>query len=156
MGGLNAAIQLQYAGIPFVVLEKNAGVGGTWFENRYPGCRVDTPSLSYTNLFGLDYEFPYAFCPQSVNEQYFNWVADHFDIRRSIEFNTEVKSVVWDEEAKSWEIRRSSRVAPASGRSTPSSPLWGSSRTRIFPTSPGWRTLQARRSTPRGGHPMWM
>ena len=104
MGGLNAAIQLQYAGIPFVVLEKNAGVGGTWFENRYPGCRVDTPSLSYTNLFGLDYEFPYAFCPQSVNEQYFNWVADHFAIRKSIEFNTEVKSVVWDEEAKLWEI----------------------------------------------------
>ena len=43
LGGLNAAIQLKRAGIPFTVIEKNADVGGTWCENRYPGCRVDTP-----------------------------------------------------------------------------------------------------------------
>ena len=50
LGGLNAALQLKRAGIPYTVIEKNADVGGTWFENRYPGCRVDTQSRSYTNL----------------------------------------------------------------------------------------------------------
>ena len=46
MGGLNAAAQLKHAGISFTVIEKNPGVGGTWFENRYPGARVDSPSRS--------------------------------------------------------------------------------------------------------------
>ena len=43
MSGLYAGIQLQQAGIPFVILEKNDAVGGTWYENIYPGCGVDTP-----------------------------------------------------------------------------------------------------------------
>ena len=47
MGGLNAALQLREAGFPFTVIEKNAGVGGTWWENRYPGARLDTGSRSY-------------------------------------------------------------------------------------------------------------
>ena len=62
MGGLNAALQLRQAGFPFTVLEKNAGVGGTWWENRYPGARVDTPSRSYTHLFGVDFPYPNPFC----------------------------------------------------------------------------------------------
>ena len=45
LGGLNAAIQLKRAGIPFTVVEKNPDVGGTWWENRYPGCRVDTRAV---------------------------------------------------------------------------------------------------------------
>ncbi|HEX4821943.1 MAG TPA: NAD(P)-binding protein, partial [Acidimicrobiales bacterium] len=47
MSGLVAAHRLQQAGVPYVVLEKNADVGGTWFENRYPGCRVDVPNHFY-------------------------------------------------------------------------------------------------------------
>jgi 4-hydroxyacetophenone monooxygenase len=43
LSGLNAAVHLKRAGIPFVVFEKNPEVGGTWFENRYPGARVDSP-----------------------------------------------------------------------------------------------------------------
>ena len=54
MGGLNAAVQLKHAGIPFTVLEKNSSVGGTWYENRYPGARVDTPSRIYTHVFGAE------------------------------------------------------------------------------------------------------
>ena len=105
MGGLNAAVQLKHAGIPFTVLEKNAGVGGTWFENRYPGVRVDSPSRTYTHTYGVDFPFPNPFCPQSENEKYFNWVADTFDLRRDIQFDTEVTSAVWDEDASVWEIR---------------------------------------------------
>jgi 4-hydroxyacetophenone monooxygenase len=103
-GGLGAAVQLAHAGLPYVVLEKNSGVGGTWFENRYPGARVDSPSRTYTHIFGVDFDYPNPFCEQKENERYFNWVADTFGVREHIEFNTEVKSVIWDEAAKHWMI----------------------------------------------------
>jgi 4-hydroxyacetophenone monooxygenase len=105
MGGLNAAVQLRQVGIPFTVLEKNSGVGGTWFENRYPGARVDSPSRTYTHTYGAGFPFPNPFCPQSENEKYFNWVADTFDVRKDIQFRTEVTSAKWEEETCTWEIR---------------------------------------------------
>ncbi len=104
MAGLNAAVQLEHAGIPFTVLEKNSGVGGTWYENRYPGARVDSPSRNYTHTYGVDFQYPNPFCPQSENEKYFNWVADEFDVRRHIEFHTEVTSLIWDDAEKVWEV----------------------------------------------------
>ncbi len=105
LGGLNAAIQLKQAGIPYRIVEKNTGVGGTWWENRYPGARVDTPSRSYTHLFGVDFGYPNPFCDWTENVKYFDWVADSFDVRKDVEFNTEVESLVWDEDAGEWEIR---------------------------------------------------
>ncbi len=104
MGGLNAALQLRQAGFPVTVIEKNAGVGGTWWENRYPGARVDTPSRSYTHVFGVDFPYPNAFCEWRENVKYFDWVADQFDLRRHIEFETEVRALTWDEAAGEWEI----------------------------------------------------
>jgi 4-hydroxyacetophenone monooxygenase len=105
MGGLNAAVQLKHAGIPYFVIEKNDEVGGTWYENQYPGARVDSPSRTYTHIYGVNFECPNAFCLQRENLNYFKWVADHFDIRNDITFKVEVKSVVWDETAKLWEIK---------------------------------------------------
>jgi 4-hydroxyacetophenone monooxygenase len=105
MGGLNAAVQLKHAKIPYFVIEKNGEVGGTWYENQYPGARVDSPSRTYTHIYGVDFEYPNAFCLQRENLRYFKWVADHFDIRKDITFKTEVKSVIWDETAKLWEIK---------------------------------------------------
>jgi 4-hydroxyacetophenone monooxygenase len=102
LSGLNAAVHLKRAGIPFVAFEKNPEVGGTWFENRYPGARVDSPSRSYTHLFGVDFPYPYAFCPRDENLAYMRWAADAFDLRDDIVFDTEVKSVVWDEVADEW------------------------------------------------------
>ena len=104
MGGLNAALQLRQAGFPVTVIEKNAGVGGTWWENRYPGARVDTPSRSYTHIFGVDFPYPNAFCEWRENVKYFNWVADQFDLRRHIEFETEARALTWDEAAGEWVI----------------------------------------------------
>jgi 4-hydroxyacetophenone monooxygenase len=104
MGGLNSAMQLKRAGIPFVVIEKNGGVGGTWYENRYPGARVDTPSRNYFHTFATGYPCPGSYCPQAVNQSYFDWVADKFELRENIAFRTEVKSVVWDEDAHIYNI----------------------------------------------------
>jgi len=108
MGGLNAAVQLKHAGIPFIVIEKNSGVGGTWYENRYPGARVDTPSRAYTHIYGVDFGYPNPFCERDENQKYFNWVADHFDLRGTIILDTEVTSASWDEDSSTWQIEAES------------------------------------------------
>lgn len=104
MGGLNVALQLRRAGIACTVVEKNADVGGTWFENRYPGARVDTPSRAYTHTYGVDFPYPYSHCPWTENLKYFEWVADTFDLRGDITFDTEVRSLTWHEEDGEWEV----------------------------------------------------
>ena len=104
MGGLLAAVQLKRAGIPFTVIEKNSGIGGTWFENRYPGARVDTPSRGYTYICGFDYPYSSPYCTWDENSRYFNWIADSFGIRNEIVFDTEVKKLVWDDESSTWQI----------------------------------------------------
>ncbi|HXC75970.1 MAG TPA: NAD(P)/FAD-dependent oxidoreductase, partial [Candidatus Acidoferrum sp.] len=104
IGGLNAAVHLERAGISFTVLEKNSGVGGTWYENRYPGARVDTPSRTYSHIYGVRFPRPYPYCTAAANDEYLNWVADNFDVRDRVEFDTEVQSLRWDESAGEWEI----------------------------------------------------
>lgn len=104
LSGLNAAAQLKRAGIPFVVIEKNPEVGGTWFENQYPGARVDTPSRGYTHTFGVNYAYPYAYCPRDENLKYMQWVKTEFGLREHIVFDTEVTSMIWDDAAEMWEI----------------------------------------------------
>ncbi len=105
ISGLNVAVQLKQAGIPFVVFEKNPEVGGSWFENRYPGARVDTSSRGYTHLFSYDYPYEYSYSPRDHNLRYFKWVADSFDIRGDIRFNTEVTAMQWDEGRAKWSLQ---------------------------------------------------
>ncbi len=105
LGGVNAALQLKRAGIPFTVIEKNPDVGGTWYENRYPGCRVDTPSRAYTHIVGVDFPYPNAYCPWRENKKYIDWVVDNFDLRDDIVFNSEVRSLVWDETSSMWVVK---------------------------------------------------
>lgn len=104
ISGINAAVHLKSAGIPFVLIEKNSGVGGTWFENRYPGIRVDSPSRGYLHLFGLDFPYPYAFCPGAENVRYMEWIVERYDLAGHIVFDTEVSSAIWDEGKASWQI----------------------------------------------------
>jgi 4-hydroxyacetophenone monooxygenase len=104
MGGLNAAVQLKHAGIDFAVLEKNSAVGGTWFENKYPGARVDSPSRTYTHIFGVGIDLANPFCDRAENQRYFNRVTDDFDVRQHIVFDTEVVSLRWDENEATWEV----------------------------------------------------
>jgi 4-hydroxyacetophenone monooxygenase len=104
LGGLNAALMLKRAGIACTVIEKNAGVGGTWFETRYPGARVDTPSRGYTHIFGAHFPYSSPFCGWAENQRYFDWIADAFELRDEIVFDTEVRSLTWDEESSEWEI----------------------------------------------------
>jgi len=105
MSGLLAAHRLQEAGVPFVVLEKNDEVGGTWFENSYPGCRVDNPNHNYSYSFAQRHDWPFHFSTQDALLDYFRRCADAFDVRGHIRFGTEVLSATWSDEDLRWTLR---------------------------------------------------
>ena len=104
MSGLAAAHRLGQAGIHYVVLEKDADVGGTWLENSYPGCRVDVPNHFYSYSFAQRDDWPQHFSAQPVLLEYFQACADTFGIRDQIRFETEVTSAEWDEDAGAWTL----------------------------------------------------
>lgn len=105
MSGLLAAVRLEDAGLPCVVVEKNAGVGGTWFENTYPGCRVDVGNHFYSYSFAPNHGWSEFFSRQPELVRYFDRFADEFGIRQRIRFETEVVSAQWDEDEASWSVR---------------------------------------------------
>jgi 4-hydroxyacetophenone monooxygenase len=104
MSGLLAGHRLQQAGIPFVILEKNADVGGTWLENTYPGCRVDNPNHNYSYSFAQRHDWPFHYSTQDVLLRYFQECADVFGLRDKVRFDTEVVSATWSEEDHRWTV----------------------------------------------------
>ncbi|MFI4936445.1 MAG: NAD(P)-binding domain-containing protein [Caulobacterales bacterium] len=105
MSGLLAGIRLKQAGVPFTIIEKNPEVGGTWFENSYPACRVDNPSHLYSYSFEPNHEWPAHFSTQPVLLAYFQGVADKHDLRRHIRFETQVEEAAFDEARALWQVR---------------------------------------------------
>lgn len=104
MSGLVTAYRLAQAGVPYVIFEKNANVGGTWFENQYPGCRVDVPNHLYSYSFAQTGDWPQFFSSQPVLLDYFRQCADEFDITEHIRFNTEVVRAVFDDQRQVWSV----------------------------------------------------
>jgi 4-hydroxyacetophenone monooxygenase len=104
MSGLLAAIRLQEAGIPYLVVEKNPDVGGTWFENTYPGCRVDSPNHVYSYSFRPN-DWPQHFSQQRVLQEYFGRCATEYALRNHIRFDTEVEAVAYDDRSNRWTLR---------------------------------------------------
>ncbi len=105
MSGILSAIRLQEAGIPCVVFEKNSAVGGTWYENTYPGCRVDVANHFYCYSFAPNHRWSEFYAQQGELLQYFEDCVDRFGIREQIRFNTEVLSARYDEQECLWELR---------------------------------------------------
>ncbi len=104
MSGVLTAYRLRQAGVRVVIIEKNDGVGGTWLENTYPGCRVDVSNHVYCYSFMQKHDWPQFHSAQSDLLQYFNDCVDHFGIRHDIRFSTEVSSVVWDDDRAIWTL----------------------------------------------------
>lgn len=102
--GLCAAIKLGQAGIPYIVLEKNRDVGGTWYENRYPGCAVDLPSHLYEYSFEPNLHWPRYYAGQESVFRYLSHCADKYGVRRNIRFGHEATSAAYDESTKIWEV----------------------------------------------------
>ena len=112
MGGVLAAIRLAEAGIPYTVIEKNPGIGGTWYENHYPGCRVDVPGHSYSYSFEPNHGWSCHFPLADEIRDYFDRCAQDYGIKPQIRFETEVESARFDEEHGTWSVE----VADREGR----------------------------------------
>jgi cation diffusion facilitator CzcD-associated flavoprotein CzcO len=106
--GLYALYRLRELGFSVRVLDEASGVGGTWYWARYPGCRFDSESYSYGYSFSeellQEWDWKEHYSGQPENERYLNYVADKFDLRRDIQFNTRVKSAVYDENENLWVV----------------------------------------------------
>lgn len=101
--GLLMGIRLRQAGVPFVIYEKNTDVGGTWFENQYPGCRVDCNSFFYSYAFAREVWDDYYGHAKDV-QAYFAKAAKDAGILDHIRFETEVSHAVWREDTAVWEV----------------------------------------------------
>ncbi len=104
MSGLLAGHRLLQAGVPFVIIEKDDDVGGTWLENTYPGCRVDNPNHNYSYSFAQRHDWPFHFSTQDVLLDYFRSCADVFGVREHVRFATEVVSATWSDTDLTWTV----------------------------------------------------
>lgn len=104
MTGLCAAMKLDEAGYDYVVVEKNPEVGGTWYENRYPGVGVDTPSHFYSYSWEIWPDWQHYHPHGADMQRYMLEVADKYDVRRNIQFNTKVETLVYDEKNGMWSV----------------------------------------------------
>ena len=102
--GILAGIRLSQAGLPFVILDKNYGPGGTWWENRYPGARVDVGSHQYCYSFEPSDHWSEYYCQHPELRDYFATVLEKYDLRPHCRFGTTVTAVTWDERSAYWRV----------------------------------------------------
>src|SRR4051812_11405767 len=108
VGGLYAIYRVRKLGLKVRAFEAASGVGGTWYWDRYPRCRCDVESMedsySFSDELQQEWHWSERYGTQPEILRYINHVADRFDLRRDIEFNTRVKAAVFDGKTDSWTI----------------------------------------------------
>jgi cation diffusion facilitator CzcD-associated flavoprotein CzcO len=108
VSGLYQLYKLRELGLKVRVFETGNGVGGTWYWNRYPGARFDSESWTYGYSFSQElleeWDWEEHFSGQPENERYLNYVADKFDLRREIQFNSRVIAAHYQEQTRSWDV----------------------------------------------------
>ncbi len=109
--GLYMLYKLRDMGFSTRVFEAGSGVDGTWYWNRYPGARCDVESMQYSYQFSeelqQEWKWTEKYSPQPEILRYANHVADRFDLRRDIQFDTRVESAIFDEVSETWLIATS-------------------------------------------------
>jgi len=109
MAGMYQLYRLRELGLSVRVFETGGDVGGTWYWNRYPGARFDSESYSYAYSFSEElleeWDWTEQFSPQPETLRYLNHVADKFDLRKDIQFDTRVASATYDESENCWEVK---------------------------------------------------
>ena len=104
-GGIGAAIQLKRLGYDkIVILDREADLGGTWHVNTYPGLAVDIPATTYSYWFEPNPYWSRLFPPGAELQRYAEKVADKYDVRRYMRFNTTVECARWDEDERLWQV----------------------------------------------------
>nr|WP_233286043.1 NAD(P)/FAD-dependent oxidoreductase [Bradyrhizobium brasilense] len=108
LSGMYQLHRLRELGLSARVFEAGTGVGGTWYWNRYPGARFDSESYSYGYSFSKElleeWEWSEHFAGQPETLRYCNYVADKFDLRRDIQFESRVTSAIYQDATRSWRI----------------------------------------------------
>ncbi|MGB5147646.1 MAG: NAD(P)/FAD-dependent oxidoreductase, partial [Porticoccaceae bacterium] len=109
MAGLYMIKRLNDQGLRIQAFEAGSGVGGAWFWNRYPGCRADLPIIEYSYSFSKELEQEWdwteVMAGQPEIERYLNHVADRFDLRKDIKFDTKVTDCLYDEKTNLWTVK---------------------------------------------------
>lgn len=109
LSGIYQIKRLADLGVRATVLDANADLGGTWFNNRYPGARFDSESYTYGYSFSQEvldeWHWTEQFSPQPETLSYLNFVTDKFKLRQYMQFGCRVDSMVFDEDADKWTIR---------------------------------------------------
>jgi cyclohexanone monooxygenase len=108
VGGLYAIYRLRRLGLDLRAFEAGGDVGGTWYWNRYPGCRCDVESMEYSYSFSdelqQEWHWPERYGTQPEILRYLNHVADRFELRRHIQFNTRVTEASFDSRTNAWTV----------------------------------------------------
>jgi cation diffusion facilitator CzcD-associated flavoprotein CzcO len=108
IAGLYQLYRLRQLGLSVRVFETGSGVGGTWYWNRYPGARFDSESYTYGYAFSeallRDWDWSEHFAAQPETLRYLDHVADRFDLRRDIQFNSRVSEAAFDETTRQWQV----------------------------------------------------
>src|SRR5580692_9453286 len=108
VSGLYQLYRLRELGLRVRVFETGTSVGGTWYWNRYPGARFDSESYSYGYSFSKElleeWDWSEHFSGQPETLRYINYVADKFDLRRDIQFESRVTATIYDENRRSWDV----------------------------------------------------
>ncbi|MEJ8823733.1 alpha/beta hydrolase fold domain-containing protein [Variovorax humicola] len=107
--GLYMLHRLRQLGFSVRVLEAAGDVGGTWYWNRYPGARCDIPTTDYTYSFDPELEKAWVWSEKYATQpeilRYAQFVAERYDLRRDIDFDTRVVAARWDDAAARWHLR---------------------------------------------------
>ncbi len=107
-GGMYMLHRLRGLGLNCQVIEAGTGVGGTWYWNRYPGARCDIESMQYSYSFSPELQQEWSWTERYAAQpeilRYANHVADRFDLRRDIRFETRVVSAHFDANANRWAV----------------------------------------------------
>jgi 4-hydroxyacetophenone monooxygenase len=104
VSSLAMAVSLMKAGYDFEIIEKSPELGGVWHDARFPGVGVDTPSHIYSYSFDIKADWPRYFCAGGDVWNYLRGVADKFDLKRHMRFNTTVQRCTYDEASGEWQV----------------------------------------------------
>lgn len=108
-GGIGAAVQLKKAGVTdFLVVDKNSGIGGTWYANTYPGVAVDIPSIYYSFSYEPPKRWTRMFAPGAEVQEYAEQLVDSHGLRSQIQLDTTVVGADWDENVHVWRVQLAS------------------------------------------------
>ena len=150
-GGIGMGIALKKAGYhDFVILDKARDLGGTWRDNRYPGCACDVPSPLYSYSFELNPDWSRLFAPQREIWDYLRNCARKYQLDEHITYGAAVERMDWDDRARRWNVETVQDGELRSYRARAVVSAAGALHLPSYPDIPGAGGSAARRSTRPG------